>query len=70
MKRKLTLDYFYRGEIEVAAPRNGKPGYRWVAGYSRGYGGAVDYPWQTKRACQAEARDHGCVAVFVRQEAL
>lgn len=63
MKRPAMV-YTYRGLIERG---NGKPGYDWRAGYSETMpGGLVVYPWQTYRECQAEAKAHGCRAIFIK----
>lgn len=56
-----TIEYHYRGQIEVG--RN----YVWQDGYSaNGPSGGVLYPWATKRACRDEARSQGKRAVFFR----
>lgn len=60
-----TITYYHRGHIEVPAPRNGKPGYRWAEGYSANSetGGEMQ-PWMTRRECQREAKEQGKRAVF------
>ncbi len=63
---KTAIYYIRRGLIEIPAPRNGKPGYRWAEGYStNGKTGLSYYPWQTRRQCQAEAKALGAKAVFI-----
>jgi hypothetical protein len=53
--------YWYRGEVERGTGR----GYRWVAGYSAGDGGSVEYPWMTRAEARAQAKADGVKAVFV-----
>ena len=62
------ITYYYRGDI-------GRPhyqkyrtnAYRWRPGYSeQGENGPVSL-WLTYRECQQDARDRGCVAVFVKK---
>jgi hypothetical protein len=53
--------YYYRGLIERVYLRGGA----WIPGYSENSStGAVTYPWQGKRECQADAKRRGFRAVF------
>lgn len=56
-----TIVYYFRGHVE----RGSKRGYVWREGYSpTAPGGGVQYPWMTKRECQADAKAQGTRAVF------
>lgn len=55
--------FYYRGQIEVAMPRNGRPGYRWANGYSED----MAAPWRTKTQIQAQARCEGFRAIFANK---
>lgn len=64
---KLVITYHYRGLMEVPAPRNGKPNYRWVHGYSEnGPSGGETQPWLTVQQCRNDAKARGGRAVVVR----
>ncbi len=55
------IHYHYRGPVEVGHE------YDWCDGYSAdGPNGGVLYPWQTKRACRADAKAQGKRALFFR----
>lgn len=54
--------YEYRGQIERGT---GKPGYKWVNGYSQvSPDGGVLYPLMTRRECQQDAKARGRKAEF------
>jgi len=60
---KKTITYFYRGMIERGA------NYDWKEGFSQDSAeGRALYPWNTKRECQAEAKQQGAQAIFSRDE--
>ena len=66
--KKPEIVYYYRGLIERVTVRGRGS---WIPGYSvNGSNGGITYPWKGKRACQAEARDKGCRAVFVEKRVL
>jgi len=58
---KPVIIFYYRGLVERVYLRGGA----WIPGYSENSPtGAVTYPWQGKRECQADAKRRGCRAVF------
>jgi hypothetical protein len=60
---KKTITYYYRGLIERGA------NYDWREGFSADSAeGRTLYPWNTKRECQAEAKQQGARAIFSRDE--
>lgn len=64
-----TITYFYRGGVERAATKNGKPTYQWHNGFSaNSEDGKPLYPWSTIRECQAEAKKEGATAEFKTRE--
>jgi len=63
---KPVIIYYYRGEIEQLYS-SGR--CRWIPGYSEDSPtGTVTYPWAGKQECQADAKRHGCRAVFVETD--
>jgi hypothetical protein len=52
------VEVVFKGQIEVglANPRNPKPGYRWVDGYSVVIDGIETQPWMTKREAHRLAK--------------
>jgi len=61
MKKKQTINYYYRGLIERPSG--------WYEGYSTiSNNGGIIYPWQTKRECQSEAKAQKHKAVFIKEK--
>ena len=61
---KAPIFYHYRGQIESGKGFNKRS--TWIDGYSaNGLGGGALYPWEGKRACQADAKSQNKRAVFI-----
>jgi len=65
VNQRPVIRYVYVGQAErgTATPRNPRPGYRWVDGWSEN---GNTQPWLTRREAQADAKARGCRAEFVR----